>query len=102
VPYRATGTETSVNLTITSDYKNDYGQSLRSVYSASTALAGSSLLGSTSITGQGSGFSSAATDILRYVILAAIVIAILASIVYIRRRRGAGKEPKQGKKSDVF
>jgi len=101
VPYRATSGTSAVDLTLVSNYLNDYGQSLSSKYATTASVQGTSLGSIGSLGGQGSGFSSSATDLIRYVVLGVMLVAVVAGVIYVRRSRASGKESRKAK-SDVI
>lgn len=103
VPYRASSSAVSqANLTLVVSYLNDYGQSLRYEQATNVGL-GSASQGSSVTTGTaaGSTVSSSTENLLRYAVAAAIVVAIAASALYIRRNRPR-KEASRKEKSNVI
>jgi uncharacterized repeat protein (TIGR01451 family) len=101
VPYNASSGRSEVEVQIVADYKNNYGQALRYGYSSPISLGGSSFLPSLTGTGtQSSAAGSFSTDLLRYLVIAIIVVAIVASALYVRRSRRSSKG--KGAKPDVI
>lgn len=92
VPYRAGSGGSNADLALVASYDNNYGQALESKFaqpiSSLTTGTGVTLTsGSGSASRTGSGTSSSSTNVFRYAVIAAILIAIVAAALYVRRSR---------------
>ncbi len=99
----STATNGTGSLELTANYQNDFGQSLQFKNSVRAPLSGGSSTGAStgSTTGAAAGVSDTTVNLVRYGLLIAILVALAAVVIYVRRGRSKRSKARTGK-SDVY